>query len=63
MSCQPEHAESSSDDEKKIMQRDWKKNLSAIEKVITLIMTDCERFGFIITYRLFVGGVQGRSYG
>lgn len=31
--CQSENADVSSDDEQEIMRRNWKKNISAIEKV------------------------------
>jgi len=35
--CQSEHADVSSDDEQEIMRRNWKKNISTIEKAGTLI--------------------------
>lgn len=35
--CQYDNADVSSDDEQEIMKRNWKKNISAIEKVPTLI--------------------------
>jgi len=32
--CQSEHGDISSDDEQEIMRRNWKKNISTIEKVV-----------------------------
>jgi len=32
--CQSEHADVSSDDEQEIMKRNWRKNISTIEKVV-----------------------------
>lgn len=35
--CQSEHGDISSDDEQEIMRRNWKKNISTIEKVVFII--------------------------
>lgn len=37
VNCQSENADVSSDDEQEIMKRNWKKNISTIEKVDILI--------------------------